>query len=693
MNIISYFKNRQSVLCIFLLVIFSSFTAPEKYSENPFFRDLNQPVNFKQVRAEHVKEATDQIIEDSKKALQKIYEVNPKARTFSNTMLELDNIYNEFSRVSSPVYLLGNVHADSLIRTEALNSIAVLSKFSNDISLDENLYKAVKDFSNTKEAKSLTGEKKKFLYETVRDFERNGFALSKEKRDELKEIQNRISDIGIEFNKNIASDQNFLILSEKHLERLPEDYRNSRRQEDGTYKITMAYPDYMPFMKYSASDSARKELYIKYNTRAADKNIEVLQNLLKARKELASLLGYSSFAAYQVETRMAKRPETIWDFEDNLVEKVKEKAKQDYEELLEVKKTHVNDATVNVIQPWEASFYNNKLLINKYQLDDAKLKEYFELNNVLDGLFKITQHLFNLEYEEVKDGQVWHEDVSMYEVKQNGKLIGRFYLDLHPRTNKYTHAACFSMVKGKLTENGYQIPTASLVCNFPRPEKDQPALMPHSQVITFFHEFGHVLHNMLTTVELSSFSGTAVARDFVEAPSQIFENWAWNYDALKLFAKHYKTGELLPEEMFEKMVAARNVGSGLSASQQIFYGMLDMTLHDKYDPEGDITTTAIVKDLQNKITLYPYLEGTNFQAAFGHLYGYGAGYYGYLWSKVYSEDMFSEFEKNGVMDQKTGKRYRDEVLAKGGTEDELQLVKNFLGREPSEEAFLKSLGL
>ncbi|MDQ3393747.1 MAG: Zn-dependent oligopeptidase [Bacteroidota bacterium] len=680
-------------ISIFQFLIISSFFAQGQTPENPFFRELNKPVNFQKVTAENIKEASDRIVSDSKKALQKIYNVKPKARTFNNTMLAIDNLYNEFSRVSSPVYLLGNVHADSLIRTESLNNIAVLSKFGNEISLDEKLYKAVKEYSETKEAKSLTGEKKKFLAETLRDFERNGFALSKEKRDELETIQNRISDIGIEFNKNISADQNYLILSEKHLSGLPDDYKNPRKQDDGTYKITMAYPDYMPFMKYSESDSARKELYKKYNTRAADKNLEVLQNLLKARKEMATLLGYKSFAAYQVETRMAKKPETIWAFEDNLVEKVKQKAKKDYDELLDVKKTHINDAKVKVIQPWEASFYNNLLLVNKYQLDDAKLKEYFELNNVLDGLFQITQHLFDLQYEKVSNSQAWHEDVSLYEVKQNGKLIGRFYLDLHPRPNKYNHAACFTLVQGKLSEKEYQLPTASLVCNFPRPEKDKPALMPHSEVITFFHEFGHVLHNLLTTAELSSFSGTSVARDFVEAPSQIFENWAWNYDALKLFSKHYKTGEVLPKEMFNKMLAARNVGTGLAASQQIFYGMLDMTLHDRYDPTGDVPTTAIVKELQNKVTLYPYLEGTNMQAAFGHLDGYGAGYYGYLWSKVYAEDMFSVFEKNGVMDQKTGKKYRDEVLARGGTDDELQLVKNFLEREPNEKAFLKSLGL
>jgi thimet oligopeptidase len=249
------------------------------------------------------------------------------------------------------------------------------------------------------------------------------------------------------------------------------------------------------------------------------------------------------------------------------------------------------------------------------------------------------------------------------------------------------------MIKGKKTEDGYQMPVASLVCNFPSATETQPSLLLHSEVLTVFHEFGHVLHNGLTQAELASFSGTSVARDFVEAPSQIFENWVWNYDALKLFAKHYKTGEILPEELYQKMKAAKYAGSGLATLQQIFYGLIDMTLHDQYDPEGNISTTEIVKQLQNEVTLYPYLEGTNMQASFGHLMGYAAGYYGYLWSNVYAQDMFSVFEQNGIMDKNTGMRYRDIILAKGAAEEEIELVKNFLEREPNQKAFLKSLGL
>jgi thimet oligopeptidase len=281
----------------------------------------------------------------------------------------------------------------------------------------------------------------------------------------------------------------------------------------------------------------------------------------------------------------------------------------------------------------------------------------------------------------------------MFEVYQDKKLKGRFYLDLFPRDNKYGHAACFPIRNGKLTSEGYRIPTASLVCNFPRPTDENPSLMTHDQVNTFFHEFGHVLHHMSTTAALISQSGTNVSRDFVEAPSQIFENWTWNYDALKLFAKHYQTREVLPRELFDKMLAAKNVGSGMSASSQVLLGSYDMSLHDKYDPNGSKTTTELYKELQEDISLIDFVEGTHFQTAFGHLYGYGASYYGYLWSKVYAQDMFSIFEANGILDTETGIRYRDIILASGSSRDELQLVRDFLGREPDNKAFLKELGL
>ena len=353
----------------------------------------------------------------------------------------------------------------------------------------------------------------------------------------------------------------------------------------------------------------------------------------------------------------------------------------------------LNNANISTMEAWEVSFYNNLLMRNKYSIDQEKVKEYFALDNVMNGLFKITQQLFGVKYVQVADASVWHQDVKAFDVKQDGITIGRFYLDLFPRENKYTHAACFTIRKGKQYGGVYQMPVAALICNFNAPAAGKPSLLTHAQAVTFFHEFGHVLHNLLTKAELASQSGTSVKRDFVEAPSQIFENWVWNYDALKLFARHYKTGEILPKELFQKMSAARNVGSGLAASAQINYGVLDMTLHDRYDPNGDKSTTDVAKEVYNSIMPFDFVDGTNYQAAFGHLTCYAAGYYGYMWSKVYAEDMFSVFEKNGILDQKTGMRYREAILANGGSKDEFEMVKDFLGREPDQKAFFRSLGL
>ncbi len=683
------------ILLIVSITLLASNNKPESKNNpaNPLMLKFNQMIDFSNLSSANINEAAEVTIEKAKNDLTKIYNVKKEDRNFDNTMLALDDIYNEVNNVYGVVYLMGNVLVDDDTRKAANEGISSFQKFLTDISLDENLYIAVKDYSKTDEAKNLTGYKKKFVDDTIRDFERNGFALSKEKREELKTIQNKISDLSLLFNKNIAEYKDSLIVDESEIDGLPDDYKNAYRTENGNYKIELSYPSYKPFMKFAKSEKARKELYIKYTNRAADKNLEVLKDVLIERKKMAALLGYDSYARYRVGDRMAKSPEAVWKFENNLAEKVKAKARKDYDELLEVKRDYLNDKTVSVIEPWESSFYDNLLLKQKYDLDQNEVKEYFELNNVLDGFFQISQHLFGVKFEEIKNASVWQKDVRAFNVLQDGKVISRFYLDLFPRANKFSHAASFPMISGKETINGYQMPVAALVCNFPKPTEDEPSLMPHSDAETFFHEFGHVLHAVLTEAKLSSLAGTSVARDFVEAPSQLLENWVWNYDALKLFAKHYKTGKVMPKELFDKMYAAKNVGSGLSTLQQIFYGTIDFTYHDKYNPEGNESTTDVLKSLQNKITFYPYLEGTHMQAAFGHLMGYSAGYYGYLWALVYAQDMFSVFEKNGIMNEEVGKRYRQVILSKGGSEKEINMVEEFLGRPPNDEAYLKSLGL
>lgn len=676
---------------MFLFILTAS--AVFSYQKDPVITGFNEVIQFAAIDADYIKDATDKAMKDLDEKLKAIYQIPANERTFANTARAFDAAYDEFSTVYGAVYLMGSTHPADETRNSANEAIVKFSQYDNALQLNEDLYQAFKEYSKTAEAKNLTGYKEKYLRETIRDFERNGFALSKEKRDQLKEIRDRLSVLTNRFSRNIAEYNDFLIVSEQEMDGLDEDYKKARLQDDGTYKIDLSYPSYRPFMQLSESEEARKDLFMKYMNRASDKNLVTLEKVVLNRKEMVDLLGYETFAEYRLETRMAKNPETVWEFENSLIEKVKEKGQQDYNEVLEIKRQRTGNDTASVVNAWEYSYYNHILQKEKYQVDSEKVKEYFELNNVLDGLFNITQNLFDVKYQEVKDASVWHKDVRLFEVIDNGDVIGRFYLDLYPRENKYRHAACFPVVKGRSTDNGYQVPVAALVCNFPQPTEDKPALMPHSQVETFFHEFGHVLHNMLTRAELAGFSGTAVSRDFVEAPSQIFENWTWDYKSLKLFARHYETDDVLPEELFNKMYAAKNVGSGVSTLYQIFYGLIDMTIHDKYNPHETRTTTDIVKELQQKIILTPFVDGTNFQAAFGHLMGYAASYYGYLWSNVYAQDMFSVFEKGGILNPEVGKRYRDIILAEGGSREPIELVKEFLGREPNPEAFYKSLGL
>jgi thimet oligopeptidase len=390
---------------------------------------------------------------------------------------------------------------------------------------------------------------------------------------------------------------------------------------------------------------------------------------------------------------MVKTAGNAWAFEKSLKENVTPKAKIDEKELLDFQTSlGINKTKVD---PWDAGYLNDKLKTASYGVDAEEIRQYFPIEEVKAGLFSITQRLFGLTYEKVENASVWHPDVTAYDVKdESGSRIARFYLDLHPRPNKYGHAACFGLRDSKAYKDGTRsLPMATLVCNFTEPTADKPALMTHGEVETFFHEFGHVLHNILSKTELSTQAGTSVARDFVEAPSQIFENWVWNYESLELFAKHYETGEVLPKELFEKMLAAKNVMSGTGVLGQVMLGTYDLSLHDGYQPSAERTTTDVLREVQDEVTLSGYMEGNHFQAAFGHLTGYAASYYGYQWSLVYAEDMFSKFEEGGILNPEMGKAYRDKILSRGSEVSEMDMLIDFLGRQPNQEAFIKSIGL
>jgi thimet oligopeptidase len=645
----------------------------------------NEEFDFRDISDQSLREQAEKAISDTNNRIEKLTAIQNNDRTFDNTMKALDELFSRFSQVFSTIYLLAYVIADDEARNEAQAQIAVLDKYANALSLNEDLYLSVKAYAHSVEAQKLTGYKKRFTEKTLLEYERNGFALSKEKRTELKEIKDKISDFSLQFDTNIAENEDFLIFTEQDLDGLPEDYKKAHITENGDYKIALDYPTFRPFMKYAHSSEARKKLQFLFYNRAAEANTEILQKVLKERKNLANLLGYKTYADYGIEDKMAKTSEIVWNFEKDLETAVRSKALIDLQELKTI-------SGLDTIQIWDAAYFADKLMREKYAVDQEEVKQYFSLEKVLSGLLHLSEQLFSVQFNKIDNAKAWHADVQVFELIKDGKLKGRFYLDLYPRPKKYNHAAMFPMVSGMMLDNEYQIPVASLVTNFPKPTDEKPSLLPHNEVTTFFHEFGHLLHGLLTESPLGSVSGTSVAHDFVETPSQLLENWAWNYDSLSHFAKHYQTGELLPKALYQKLWEARNVGSGLHILQQIFYGQLDMYYHNIFNAEKE-NTTEIVEKLQNKITYYPFMENTHFEASFGHLMGYAAGYYGYLWSLVFSADIFSEFEKHGVLSKELGEKLQKEILSKGSTVNEYEQMKAFLGREPNNEAFLKSIGL
>ena len=586
------------------------------------------------------------------------------------------------------------MHPNRKIRDISDESILIIQRYFVELSANEALYEVVYEFSTSKQAHELPLNQQRFLESELRDFQHSGLGLSEYDREKLKRIQNRISELSLQFENNISSYSDTLFIPHNMIAGLPDDYKENHLQADGKYAIDLSYPSFYPFMIYAESDSLRKLLRYMFLNKGMPQNVSILSEILANRKSLAELLNYPSFSALIIDQGMAKSTEAVWEFEKDLIEKIQPKANWDTKQLLQLKYDTIegNDKTIT---DWQKDYYENQLLLKKHRVDSEEVKQYFQVDNVIEGLFAISSLLFDIKFREIENPSVWHSGVRMFEMKEksDNALVGYFYLDLYPREDKYQHAAAFSIVSGKKINSDYQHPIACLVCNFPPPGKNTPALLQHEDVETFFHEFGHLLHDLLTTSELYSQSGTSVAMDFVEAPSQMIENWVWNKESLSLFATHYETNEIIPDSLLNRMMKARNIQSGNNLLQQIFYGMLDLTLHEQFDSSNVKSTTEIMSELQNSITNYDYIEGTHMQASFDHLLDYGASYYGYLWSEVFAADMYSTFEKEGVLNQEVGLRFRKTILEKGGTENPMNLVRAFLRRDPNNEAFLKKQGI
>lgn len=612
-------------------------------------------------------------------------------RTFENTIMGYERAFDNYGNALGMSGFLSYVSTDKKFRDAANDLQMQSSQYMVDVATRRDVYKAIREYTDTNPR--LDPVQAKLVKEMLIGFKNSGMDLNDADLEKFKALNKEKAEYIIKFDKNIQEYKDPLAVTQEQLQGLGEDYiQKLSKTDDGKYLVTLDYPDYVPFMQNADDEQARKELEFKFNRRGGQENVELLEKTLTLRREIARLLGYKNHAELRLEDRMAKNPQTVMAFLKDLQKKLKPLGKKEDKEMIAYKnsKTGKNSRT---LYSWESGYWSNKFRKENLELDSEKIKEYFPSQVVIDGMLDLFGGVFGITFEPVNI-PVWHPDVKAFKIKDkaSGELVAYFYMDLYPREGKYKHAACFGLVEGEEKQDGtYQIPFVAIVANLNKPSGDTPSLLKHSEVETLFHEFGHVLHNALTKAKYSAFSGTSVSWDFVEAPSQMLERWAWDPQVLKKISKHYKTGEALPDDLIKRMIAAKNFGAGGMYLRQDFFAQYDMTLHTA-DTTPD--TTKLYFELTKKIRGLPLTKGTIPQASFGHIMGgYDAGYYGYLWSEVIAEDFFGEFKKNGIFNPETGLKFRREILEKGGTLDEEKMVENFLGRPADNKPFLKSIGL
>lgn len=612
-------------------------------------------------------------------------------RTFENTIMGYERAFDNYGNALGMSGFLSYVSTDKKFRDAANDLQMQISQYMVDVATRRDVYKAIREYTDTNPR--LDPVQAKLVKEMLIGFKNSGMDLNDADLEKFKALNKEKAEYIIKFDKNIQEYKDPLAVTKEQLRGLGEDYiKKLSKTDDGKYLVTLDYPDYVPFMQNADDEQARKELEFKFNRRGGQENVELLEKTLTLRREIARLLGYKNHAELRLEDRMAKNPKTVMAFLKDLQKKLKPLGKKEDKEMIAYKnsKTGKNSRT---LYSWESGYWSNKFRKENLELDSEKIKEYFPSQVVIDGMLDLFGGVFGITFEPV-DIPVWHPDVKAFKIKDkaSGELVAYFYMDLYPREGKYKHAACFGLVEGEEKQDGtYQNPFVAIVANLNKPSGDTPSLLKHSEVETLFHEFGHVLHNALTKAKYSAFSGTSVSWDFVEAPSQMLERWAWDPQVLKKISRHYQTGESLPDDLIKRMIAAKNFGAGGMYLRQDFFAQYDMTLHTA-DTTPD--TTKLYFELTKKIRGLPLTKGTIPQASFGHIMGgYDAGYYGYLWSEVIAEDFFGEFKKNGIFNPETGLKFRHEILEKGGTLDEEKMVENFLGRPADNKPFLKSIGL
>lgn len=582
---------------------------------------------------------------------------------YDEAMAVLDNVGNRID-------LVAVTHPDAAMRDAADTAKQDIAKVRTDISLDRGLY----DVLSSLDVSDEDAPTRHYVATTLRDFRRAGVDRDDATRARVRQLQEELVSVGQDFDRNIRADSRTESLPPEALTGLPEDYvRAHPPGADGLVVISTEYPDYVPFQAYSTDADAREKLWRKFRQRGYPANTAVLHRMISLRHELAILLGYPNWADYASADKMVGSAQNIADFIERIAAAAADRSRREYHRLLERKR--LDDPAAEAVLPWDSAYLADRVKAEQFAFDTQAMRPFFEYGRVKAGLMGLVERLFGVRFEVRTDIPVWHPEVECHDVYGDGRLLGRIFLDMHPRADKYNHAAMFTMTRGKA---GQRVPECALVCNLPRPG-DEPALLQHSDVTTFFHEFGHLIHHIFAGENRwSGISGIATEWDFVEAPSQLLEEWVQDADTLATFAVHHETGQPLPAEIVAKLRAADEFGKGLFVRQQMFYASLSLELYRR-DPDG-LDLVAVEKEAQERLTPYQHVADTYMHLSFGHLDGYSAIYSTYMWSLVIAKDLFTVFAREGLQSTDAAARYRRAVLAPGGSAPAAELVANFLGR-------------
>lgn len=672
---------------------------------NPLLKDFQTPYDsapFSIIKNDHFLPAFEASIKEAKKEIDQIV-ANPEPPNFENTLAVLEFSGNKLNRISSIFFNLNAAETTDEIQKIAQEVSPMLSEFANDISLNKGLFKRIAKVYEKRADLGLTPEQNMLLEKNYKAFVRNGANLKEADKEVLRDIDKRKSKLGLKFGENVLAETNqyeLLITDQKDLSGLPEGVIEAARmlaedkKSDG-WIFTLDYPSYIPFMTYADNRTLREKISKAFGARGMQNNDynneQVVKDIVNLRHQRAQLLGYDSHAHYVLEERMAEKPEKVMDFLEKLLKKAKPAAEKEFQMLKDLAKKD----GIESIEKWDGAYYAEKLKKLLFDLDDEKLKPYFKLENVIQGVFDIAGKLYDLHFESVNNVDTYHKEVKTYEVSNSkGELVALFYADFFPRKGK-RNGAWMTSYKSQWKEGDVNSrPHISIVCNFTKPTASKPSLLTFNEVTTLFHEFGHALHGMLANTTYPNLSGTSVYWDFVELPSQILENWCFEKEALTLFARHYDTKEPIPMELVQKIKDSSNFLEGIATLRQLSFGMLDMSYH-AHDPSGINNIKEFEKEAFGATQLYPDVEENCMSTAFSHIFqgGYSAGYYSYKWAEVLDADAFEAFKEAGIFNKEVAKKFKDNILSKGGTEKPMVLYKRFRGKEPTVDALLKRAGL